>query len=45
VADLTQARRLLDYEPHIDLTTGLRRLMDNDPQFSRLARRNQSVPS
>jgi UDP-glucose 4-epimerase len=45
VADLTQARRLLDYEPHIDLTTGLRRLMDNDPQFSRLARRSQSVPS
>jgi len=33
VADLTLARRWLDYEPKVDLKTGLRLLLEHDPQF------------
>jgi UDP-glucose 4-epimerase len=33
VADLSQARRWLNYEPQIDLETGLRFLLERDPQM------------
>jgi UDP-glucose 4-epimerase len=33
VADLSKARRLLDYSPSVDLTTGLHRLLAEDPIF------------
>jgi UDP-glucose 4-epimerase len=33
VADLTLARRKLKYEPQVDLKTGLRLLLEQDPQF------------
>ena len=33
VADLTSARRWLNYQPQIDLETGLRSLLERDPQF------------
>lgn len=37
VADLTLARRWLRYEPQVDLETGLRLLLERDPQFQRAA--------
>jgi UDP-glucose 4-epimerase len=40
VADLTLARRWLNYEPKIDLQTGLRLLLERDQQF-RIAVRDQ----
>jgi UDP-glucose 4-epimerase len=33
VADLSQARRYLHYKPQIDLKTGLKLLLEHDPQF------------
>jgi nucleoside-diphosphate-sugar epimerase len=33
VADLTLARRWLEYEPRVDLEMGLRLLLERDPQF------------
>ena len=33
VADLTLARRMLNYEPQVDLTSGLGLLLERDPQF------------
>ena len=39
VADLTRARRLLNYTPRVDLTTGLQLLLEKDPQFAALRRR------
>jgi UDP-glucose 4-epimerase len=39
VADLTRARHWLSYEPGTDLETGLRSLLERDPQFAP-ARRN-----
>jgi UDP-glucose 4-epimerase len=33
VADLTQARQLLGYQPRVSLTEGLQRLLDEDPRF------------
>ncbi len=33
VADLTLARHRLDYEPQVDLKTGLKLLLEHDPQF------------
>ncbi|MCX6028735.1 MAG: NAD-dependent epimerase/dehydratase family protein [Chloroflexi bacterium] len=35
VADLTRARQLLGYQPKVTLKEGLRRLLDEDPRFSR----------
>lgn len=35
VADLGKARQLLDYNPSVDLTTGLRKLLTEDPFFQR----------
>ncbi len=37
VADLTRARRLLDYQPKLDLEEGLHRLLIEDPRFARRA--------
>lgn len=33
VADLSKARRLLDYTPTVDLATGLQQLLERDPLF------------
>ena len=33
VADIERARNLLDFEPRVDLTTGLRRMLQEDPRF------------
>jgi UDP-glucose 4-epimerase len=38
VADLTLARSRLNYEPQVDLETGLRLLLERDPQFQAAAR-------
>lgn len=35
VADLTLAKELLNYTPRVDLATGLRRLLEQDPTFAR----------
>ena len=32
-ADLTIARKLLDYEPRVDLAQGLRVTLEQDPRF------------
>ncbi len=32
-ADITLARRLLGYEPHVDLPQGLQRMIEEDPRF------------
>jgi len=32
-ADITLARRLLGYEPHVDLPHGLQRMIEEDPRF------------
>jgi UDP-glucose 4-epimerase len=42
VADLSLARRCLDYEPGVDLETGLRFLLARDPQFGLSAGRTPS---
>jgi UDP-glucose 4-epimerase len=34
VGDLTLARRCLNYEPQVDLETGLKLLVERDPQFA-----------
>ncbi len=34
-ADITSARRLLDYEPRVDLAEGLRLTLERDPRFRR----------
>jgi UDP-glucose 4-epimerase len=44
VADLTRARFLLGYQPRVDLLTGLRRLLEDDPQFARLLQRSRLTP-
>jgi UDP-glucose 4-epimerase len=41
VADLTLARARLNYEPQVDLKTGLRLLLEHDPQFQVKARSKQ----
>ncbi|HEY76409.1 MAG TPA: UDP-glucose 4-epimerase, partial [Thermoflexia bacterium] len=33
-ADITLARRLLGYEPKVDLREGLRRTLERDPRFA-----------
>lgn len=43
VADLTRARDLLGYRPRVDLTTGLQRLLEEDPQFRRLWQRRRAT--
>jgi UDP-glucose 4-epimerase len=45
VADLTRARSLLGYEPRINLETGLRLLLEGDPQFAALVQRNRPRPT
>jgi nucleoside-diphosphate-sugar epimerase len=34
-ADISTARRLLGYEPRIDLARGLRLTLERDPRFAR----------
>jgi nucleoside-diphosphate-sugar epimerase len=34
-ADITIARRLLNYEPRVDLAQGLRLMLEQDPRFQR----------
>jgi UDP-glucose 4-epimerase len=41
VADLSQARRWLGYEPKVDLESGLRLLLERDPQFRPAAARTR----
>ena len=43
VADLSRARQLLGYEPRTSLDTGLRLLIENDPQFVALARKGRPL--
>jgi UDP-glucose 4-epimerase len=43
VADLTRARDLLGYQPRVDLTSGLQRLLEDDPQFSRVWQRRRAT--
>jgi UDP-glucose 4-epimerase len=39
-ADITIARKLLNYEPQVDLAQGLRRTLERDPRFSERTGRN-----